>query len=73
MANPAIPLIRANIVWQGTGIGTATNALGDFVLQKQDAVTQAIVVTYIGYGADDKPAQESAYNRLPDCCKKGAH
>ncbi|MFD3000506.1 heavy-metal-associated domain-containing protein [Pontibacter toksunensis] len=30
-------------------------------------------VTETGYDADDKPAQERAYNRLDDCCKKGAH
>ena len=32
-------------------------------------------VTETGYDADGKPAQERAYNRLDDCCKKeaGAH
>ena len=30
-------------------------------------------VTETGYDADGKPAEERAYNRLDDCCKKGAH
>ncbi|GAA4428796.1 TonB-dependent receptor [Pontibacter saemangeumensis] len=51
-ANSAMPLIGANVVWQGTGIGTATDASGGFVLQKQDALTQAVIVTYIGYEPD---------------------
>ncbi|TXK44464.1 heavy-metal-associated domain-containing protein [Pontibacter qinzhouensis] len=29
-------------------------------------------VNATGYDADDKPAQERAYNRLDDCCKKEA-
>ena len=36
-----------------------------------DKVRKAVTET--GYDADDKPALESAYNRLNDCCKKGAH
>ena len=51
-ANSALPLIGANVVWQGTGIGTATDASGEFVLQKRDALTQAVIVTYIGYEPD---------------------
>lgn len=27
-------------------------------------------VSEIGYSADDHPANEDAYSRLPDCCKK---
>lgn len=28
-------------------------------------------VTKIGYDADDMPADIKAYNKLPECCKKG--
>ncbi len=28
-------------------------------------------ITKVGYDADDLPADEKAYNALPDCCKKG--
>ncbi|GAB3526785.1 TonB-dependent receptor [Pontibacter brevis] len=51
-ANSTIPLIGANVVWKGTSIGTSTNATGSFTLQKQDAISQEIIVTYIGYEPD---------------------
>lgn len=35
-----------------------------------DKIRRAI--TRIGYDADDLPADEKAYNRLPACCKKDA-
>ncbi|WP_241739218.1 heavy-metal-associated domain-containing protein [Pontibacter beigongshangensis] len=35
-----------------------------------DNIRKAVNAT--GYDADDKPAQERAYNRLDDCCKKEA-
>ncbi len=28
------------------------------------------VITKVGYDADDQPANEKAYNKLPKCCKK---
>lgn len=36
-----------------------------------DALRKALA--NIGYDADDVPANEKAYNKLPDCCKKGGH
>jgi outer membrane receptor for ferrienterochelin and colicin len=51
-ANPAVPLIGANVFWKGTSTGTATDATGNFVLQRQDALTSEVVVTYIGYQSD---------------------
>lgn len=38
-----------------------------------EKIRKAINAT--GYDADDKPAQERAYNKLDDCCKKelGVH
>lgn len=30
-------------------------------------------VTKVGYDADELPANEKAYEQLPDCCKKGGH
>lgn len=32
-----------------------------------------IAVTKIGYDADSLKADPKAYNKLPDCCKKGGH
>lgn len=44
-----------------------------FDSRKTNADNVRKAVTETGYDADDKPAQERAYNRLDDCCKKGAH
>lgn len=30
-------------------------------------------ITKIGYNADDKQRDPKAYEKLPDCCKDGAH
>lgn len=30
-------------------------------------------ISKIGYDADDAAADIKAYNKLPDCCKKGGH
>ena len=35
-----------------------------------EKIRQAI--SMVGYDADDVPADENAYNRLADCCKKDA-
>lgn len=31
------------------------------------------VISDTGYDADDMPANNKAYEKLPECCKKGAH
>lgn len=31
------------------------------------------VISDTGYDADDVPANNKAYEKLPDCCKKGEH
>ena len=36
-----------------------------------DKLRQA--VAKVGYDADQVPAVQAAYDKLPDCCKKGAH
>jgi cation transport ATPase len=36
-----------------------------------DALRKAL--SNIGYDADDVAANEKAYKKLPDCCKKGGH
>lgn len=30
-------------------------------------------ISDIGYDADEMPANEKAYNKLPKCCQKGGH
>ena len=44
-----------------------------FDARKTDANKIKKAVTAVGYDADELPAQERAYNKLDDCCKKGAH
>ncbi len=44
-----------------------------FDTRKTDANKLKKAVTEVGYDADELPAQERAYNKLDDCCKKGAH
>lgn len=38
---------------------------------KNDKEKLKKAISKIGYDADDVPADEKAYERLPDCCKKG--
>ena len=40
--------------------------------KKTSAEKIKIAITKIGYDANEMKADEKAYNRLPDCCKKGA-
>lgn len=40
---------------------------------KTDALKIRIAVTRIGYDADSLSAEPKAYERLPDCCRKGGH
>ncbi|MBB6612051.1 heavy-metal-associated domain-containing protein [Pontibacter sp. Tf4] len=44
-----------------------------FDSRKTDAAKIKKAVTETGYDADELPAQERAYNKLDDCCKKDAH
>ena len=41
--------------------------------KKTSAEKLKTAVTKIGYDADDLPADENAYNKLPKCCQKGGH
>lgn len=42
-----------------------------FKKEKNDKEKLKKAITKVGYDADEMPADEKAYNRLPDCCKKG--
>jgi periplasmic mercuric ion binding protein len=41
--------------------------------KKTDPEKLRKAITKIGYDADDLEAEPSAYDKLPDCCKKGGH
>lgn len=47
-----IPLIGANIFWEGTQIGTTSNEEGFFELEKIESDRLHLVVSYIGYKPD---------------------
>jgi outer membrane receptor for ferrienterochelin and colicins len=47
-----VPLIGANVVWQGTAAGTSTDAEGRFSLPTPPSPASAIIVSYIGYLPD---------------------
>lgn len=38
--------------------------------KKTDLTKIKTAINAVGYDADDMPAKETAYSRLPDCCKK---
>ncbi|MCB9173153.1 MAG: heavy-metal-associated domain-containing protein [Flavobacteriales bacterium] len=53
-------------------VATATLTV-EYVAKKTSAEKIREAVSKVGYDADDVPADEKAYNNLPDCCKKGGH
>jgi TonB-dependent starch-binding outer membrane protein SusC len=53
-ANTGEPLPGANIVYQGTTIGTATNVAGEYSLDVP-SLTGTLVFRYIGYAAKEVP------------------
>jgi outer membrane receptor for ferrienterochelin and colicins len=47
-----IPLVGANIYWEGTQLGTSTNFEGVFILDKIESDHPHLVISYIGYQPD---------------------
>ena len=45
------PLVGANVIWQGTTIGTSTDNEGNFEI-KRTSKTDLLIVSYIGYISD---------------------
>ena len=41
-----------------------------FKLSKTNADNIRLALTKVGYNADDMPADQKAYQKLPACCKK---
>ncbi|MDP2366254.1 MAG: TonB-dependent receptor [Ignavibacteria bacterium] len=50
--NEKIPLIGTNVFWEGTQIGTTTDANGAFSLRKINSDHPHLIVSYIGYKQD---------------------
>jgi len=53
-----IPLIGANVYWEGTSIGTITNTEGVFFLDKPGKGLLKLVVSYVAYENDTLDIQE---------------
>ena len=53
-----IPLIGANVYWEGTSIGTITNTEGIFHLDKPGKGLLKLVVSYVAYENDTLNVQE---------------
>lgn len=51
--NEKIPLVGTNVYWEGTQIGTTTNEYGIFKLDKIKSDHLHLVVSYIGYKAEE--------------------
>ena len=45
----------------------------DYKTDKTDPDKLRDAISKIGYDADDVPADQKAYNKLPACCQKGGH
>lgn len=59
-----MPLPGANVFWEGTGIGTATDSDGAFTLTRNGQGNSRLVVSFVGYvsdtvetGSDGKPLE----------------
>lgn len=50
--NQPIPLIGANIYWEGTQLGTTSNDSGYFEIKKPDMDHLHLIISYIGYKPD---------------------
>ena len=44
----ALPLMGANIIWEGSTVGTVSDENGDFTLP-YDAVYKTIIISYVGF------------------------
>jgi mercuric ion binding protein len=45
----------------------------EYNAKKTDPEKIRMRITKVGYNADDKQRDPKAYEKLPDCCKDGAH
>lgn len=57
-----IPLVGTNLYWEGTQIGTTTDEVGFFVLQKIESDHPHLIVSYIGFEPDtiDIPSDQDS-------------
>ena len=53
-----VPLAAANIVWEGTRIGTTANSDGFYLIDPPDNYPSTLVVTFVGYSTYKKEITE---------------
>lgn len=58
-----LPLIGANVYWQGTSVGTASSTKGKFELERVKG-TNILVVSFIGYTSDTVSTVNTNYLEL---------
>mgnify|MGYP001249387747 CR=1 FL=1 len=56
-----IPVIGANVYWEGTTIGTTTDKKGTYIIQEPPSLPATLNVSYIGYTLDSKQVVEGEY------------
>lgn len=57
----AIPIIGANVYWEGTSIGTATDVNGNYTIQEAPSYPATLNVSFVGYTLDSKEEVDNQY------------
>ena len=56
-----VPLIGANVYWEGTNIGATTDLQGDFSIDEATSFPAILSVSYVGYTFDSKEIINDKY------------
>jgi len=56
-----IPIIGANVYWEGTTIGTATDLSGSYSIQEATSFPATLNVSFVGYTLDSKETIDNKY------------
>ena len=56
-----VPLVGANVYWEGTNIGTTTDLQGDYSIDEAISFPASLSVSYVGYTFDSKEIIDDKY------------
>lgn len=56
-----IPIIGANVYWEGTSIGTTTDVNGKYTIQEAPSYPATLSVSFVGYILDSKEELDNQY------------
>ena len=56
-----IPIIGANVYWEGTSIGTTTDVNGNYTIQEAPSYPATLSVSFVGYILDSKEELDNQY------------